>query len=397
MTSVTMSAEADTSFRFGVELARQGRLDAAEAIFRWADERGHAAAASNLGVLLEERGDRAAAKDAYRRADDRGEAAGAFNLGALLEADGDLDAAQAAYRRANDRGHVAAEAYADAAVGVAPPLQQRGEATELRQARQPSNAAARPYPAAPDRSHRINRAFDDRSAAARGGAIARRPRPVLTRKKALLSVALSSVGVGLAIAAVVSTHDGSGQAGPTARGVGRPPAAEAPAAVASATAHERSGRNSRSAVHRPARVHKPPRAHGPVRHPKPLAPTGRAPAQIFVASATPVVRHADSADVGTRSGRSTSAGRLATGGGDSSGDSSGGSGSTLGSPDGGGSSSGSGSGSGGSGARTPSGPPSTPSGSSGSGGGSSGGGSSGGGSSGGGSSGGGTGTIGGGG
>jgi tetratricopeptide (TPR) repeat protein len=100
----------------------------AEAAWRRADDRGHAAGAYNLGVLLEQRGDLDDAEAAWRRADDRGHAAGAYNLGVLLEQRGDLDDAQAAWRRADDRGH-AAGAYN---LGVL--LKQRGELAEAKAA-----------------------------------------------------------------------------------------------------------------------------------------------------------------------------------------------------------------------------------------------------------------------
>ena len=98
----------NAAFDLGVLLEEQKDVAGAEAAYRRADERGHAAAASNLGVLLEAGGDRAGAEAAYRRADERGEANGAFNLGVLLEGSEDLTGAEAAYRRADERGHAAA-------------------------------------------------------------------------------------------------------------------------------------------------------------------------------------------------------------------------------------------------------------------------------------------------
>jgi LPXTG-motif cell wall-anchored protein len=85
-------------------------LAAAEYAFRDADERGDAAAASNLGVLLEQRGDLPDAEAAYRRADSRGSAEGAFNLAGLLLELGDLEGAIAAYHRADERGDASAAA-----------------------------------------------------------------------------------------------------------------------------------------------------------------------------------------------------------------------------------------------------------------------------------------------
>ena len=110
-------------FKRGVLFESEGNLDEAEAAYRRADQRGHAAAACNLGALLEELGDRDGAKVAYLRADRRSDADGAFNLGALLERQGDLDEAKAAYRRADRRGHAAA------ACNLGVLLEQRGDLT----------------------------------------------------------------------------------------------------------------------------------------------------------------------------------------------------------------------------------------------------------------------------
>jgi TPR repeat protein len=90
----------NAAFNLGVLLEERKDLPAAEAAYRRADERGHAAASSNLGVLLEGQGDRTGAEAAYRRADQRGETNGSFNLGVLLEETDDLGGAEAAYRRA---------------------------------------------------------------------------------------------------------------------------------------------------------------------------------------------------------------------------------------------------------------------------------------------------------
>jgi peptidoglycan hydrolase-like protein with peptidoglycan-binding domain len=92
------------AFNRGVLLERQRDVSGAEAAYRRADQRGHAAAASNLGVLLEERGDLPGAEAAYRRADERGDPNGAFNRAALLEEQSDLAGAEAAYRRADEHG-----------------------------------------------------------------------------------------------------------------------------------------------------------------------------------------------------------------------------------------------------------------------------------------------------
>jgi Flp pilus assembly protein TadD len=89
----------------GVAAFEAGELDHAERAFRRADERGHAAGASNLGVVLQDRGDDAGAEAAYRRADERGEPAGASNLGMLLIRRGDDAGAEAALRRADERGN----------------------------------------------------------------------------------------------------------------------------------------------------------------------------------------------------------------------------------------------------------------------------------------------------
>jgi Flp pilus assembly protein TadD len=113
--------DADTEFSLGVALEHVTDPARAEAAYRRADARGHAAAASNLGVLLEERGELAGAEAAYRRADERGDPNGAYNLGVLLEERSDLVGAEAAYRRADARGHAAAASN----LGVL--LEERGE------------------------------------------------------------------------------------------------------------------------------------------------------------------------------------------------------------------------------------------------------------------------------
>jgi TPR repeat protein len=97
-------AGAEEAFRVGVLCEDQDDLTGAEAAYRRADDRGHAAAPSNLGVLLERRGDLAGAEAAYRRADERGDPKGSFNLAVLLEEQSDLAGAEAAYRRADERG-----------------------------------------------------------------------------------------------------------------------------------------------------------------------------------------------------------------------------------------------------------------------------------------------------
>jgi peptidoglycan hydrolase-like protein with peptidoglycan-binding domain len=113
----------DSLFKLGLQLEDADDSAGAEAAYRRADERGHAAAASNLGVLLQQRGDATGAEAAYERADQRGEANGAFNLGVLREATEDLAGAEAAYRRADERGHAAAASN----LGVL--LEQRGDRT----------------------------------------------------------------------------------------------------------------------------------------------------------------------------------------------------------------------------------------------------------------------------
>jgi len=77
----------------------------AVAAYARADQRGHAAAASNLGVLLEERGNPRDAEAAYRRADERGDPTATFNLGVLLEERGELAEAKATFGRAERIGH----------------------------------------------------------------------------------------------------------------------------------------------------------------------------------------------------------------------------------------------------------------------------------------------------
>jgi peptidoglycan hydrolase-like protein with peptidoglycan-binding domain len=113
----------DSLFKLGLQLEQSDDPAGAEAAYRRADERGHAAAASNLGVLLQQRGDATGAEAAYERADQRGDANGAFNLAVLREATEDLAGAEAAYRRADERGHPAAASN----LGVL--LEQRGDRT----------------------------------------------------------------------------------------------------------------------------------------------------------------------------------------------------------------------------------------------------------------------------
>ena len=102
-TGAVRFAAPHTSFT-GTEASLVADVPGAEAAYRRADERGHAAAASNLGVLLEEHGDLSGAEAAYRRADERGDPHGAFNRAVLLEERGDLPGAEAAYRRADAGG-----------------------------------------------------------------------------------------------------------------------------------------------------------------------------------------------------------------------------------------------------------------------------------------------------
>ena len=113
----------DSLFKLGLQLEQSDDPAGAEAAYGRADERGHAAAASNLGVLLQQRGDATGAEAAYERADQRGDANGAFNLAVLREATEDLAGAEAAYRRADERGHPAAASN----LGVL--LEQRGDRT----------------------------------------------------------------------------------------------------------------------------------------------------------------------------------------------------------------------------------------------------------------------------
>ena len=66
-----------------------------------------AAAAANLGVALHERGEVDAAQAAFARADERGHGGGAFNLGLMLEARGDRAGRRAALPAGADRGRPA--------------------------------------------------------------------------------------------------------------------------------------------------------------------------------------------------------------------------------------------------------------------------------------------------
>ncbi len=95
---------AEGAFNLAGLLVERREVEEALAAYRRADVRGDAGAASALGRLLHERGDVPWAEEAFRRADARGDSAGAFNLGAILESRGDLDAAAAAYDRADRRG-----------------------------------------------------------------------------------------------------------------------------------------------------------------------------------------------------------------------------------------------------------------------------------------------------
>jgi Flp pilus assembly protein TadD len=118
------SSPAEALFQLGSTAYVLNRLDDADAAYRRADERGLAAAATNLGALLQERGELAEAEAAYRRADERGDEMGASNLGVLLKQRGELDAAEAAYRRADERG------FAIGASNLGSLLKQRGELAE---------------------------------------------------------------------------------------------------------------------------------------------------------------------------------------------------------------------------------------------------------------------------
>ena len=111
-TAVVEPPGADAAPAGAVRLANgsepQEIFEDAEVGYKSADQRGDAAAASNLGVVLERRGDLAGAEAAYRRADARGSADGAFNLAGLLLERGDVEGAMHAYHRADERGDAAA-------------------------------------------------------------------------------------------------------------------------------------------------------------------------------------------------------------------------------------------------------------------------------------------------
>jgi len=93
----------------GEILERRGDIDAAEAAYRRAEDRGDGRATVLLGFLLEDRRkDWTGAERAYRRADARGDLNGAGNLGRLLRDTGEVDEAEAAFKRCADRGSVSA-------------------------------------------------------------------------------------------------------------------------------------------------------------------------------------------------------------------------------------------------------------------------------------------------
>jgi tetratricopeptide (TPR) repeat protein len=111
----SMAAEDDSggnsSFEAGNNFLASGDLHGAEAAFRRADERGHAAAAVNLGNLRKLAGDLDGAQAAFRRAEQRGNSNGTVNLGVLFLDRGDLQGAEAAFRRADQHGNSTAPAY----------------------------------------------------------------------------------------------------------------------------------------------------------------------------------------------------------------------------------------------------------------------------------------------
>jgi virulence factor Mce-like protein len=96
--------DARSALEEGNRLAREGKLEAAEAAYRKADELGDGTAAAYAGLFAEARGDLAGARASYERADERGDGFGAFQLGMLLSRAGDWDAAAEAWSRAEQRG-----------------------------------------------------------------------------------------------------------------------------------------------------------------------------------------------------------------------------------------------------------------------------------------------------
>ncbi len=96
--------DAAAAFEQGNQLARDDRLDEAEAAYERAAASDHPQATTSLGLLRERRGDTSGAEQAYRRADALGDAHGAFRLGLLLSARDDWDGAEEAWQRADERG-----------------------------------------------------------------------------------------------------------------------------------------------------------------------------------------------------------------------------------------------------------------------------------------------------
>jgi len=94
----------DRAVSAGALLAEQGDLEAAERIFREADDMGNADAARHLGDALRSRHQDSRAEDAYRRAAERGSADGAFGLGQMLGMRDDRKGSESAYRRADELG-----------------------------------------------------------------------------------------------------------------------------------------------------------------------------------------------------------------------------------------------------------------------------------------------------
>ena len=71
-------------FNLGVLLDEHGDVNGAVRAYRFADQRGHAAAACNLGAILAEHGDASGAEEAFNRANQRGDSNAVFNLATLL-------------------------------------------------------------------------------------------------------------------------------------------------------------------------------------------------------------------------------------------------------------------------------------------------------------------------
>ncbi|WP_405835063.1 tetratricopeptide repeat protein [Streptomyces sp. NBC_00105] len=96
------------AMNLGVLLAKAGRNEEAEKVYRQAANAGDTAAAVNLGFLLAELGRNDEAEEMYRQAANAGNTTAAFNLGHLLAELGRNDEAEEMYRQAAATGHAGA-------------------------------------------------------------------------------------------------------------------------------------------------------------------------------------------------------------------------------------------------------------------------------------------------